>query len=133
MKLFVSTKIQVASSPVHGLGVFATQDIENGELIEECPFLELPLSHGEVSSLLIDYRFNFPSGDMTVETKQVVTFGYGSLYNHHDDSNAYWFSDNDKRTFLFYACKPIKAGEEIFVYYGGNEYWNDGRNNITIK
>jgi hypothetical protein len=62
MELFVSTKIKIATSPIHGFGVFATESIDRDELIEECAFLELPIKPKESTSLLIDYRFNYPSG-----------------------------------------------------------------------
>jgi hypothetical protein len=124
------TKIYLDNSPVHGLGVFAKVDIKQGELIEEAPFLELPINKGESSPLFIDYRFNFPSG--MEWTHQVLVMGYGSFYNHSDDASAYWFSDNQKRTFNFIASRDILAGEEIFTYYGDSNYWNDGRNRIEV-
>lgn len=133
MELFVSRKIKVASSPIHGFGVFAIADISAGELIEECTFLDLGLKPVEVSSLLQDYRFNYPNGPMTPTTKQVVILGAGSMYNHSDNASAYWVSDEIRQTFKFFANREIKVGEEIFVYYGGPEYWNDGRTNIEIK
>ena len=125
------TKIYVAKSPVHGWGVFAKEKILTGELIEECPVLDLPIEKGEVTSLLIDYRFNFPSG--TEWESQVVALGYGSLYNHSDQANAYWVSDNLARTFKFIASRDIEAGEEIFTYYGDASYWNDGRTHTNLK
>jgi SET domain-containing protein len=125
------TKIYVDKSPIHGWGVFASQDIETGEIIEEVPVLELPINKGEVTSLLIDYRFNWPQG---VEwDKQVVGLGFASLYNHSNDANAYWVSDLEKNTFKFISNKKISSGDEIFIWYGDVSYWNDGRSEIKIK
>jgi len=132
-KLFASRKIQVADSPVHGWGVFATEDIENGELIEECAFIPLPLKNGEVSSLLIDYRFNYPAGLLTTETQQVAVLGSGMLYNHREPNNVYWVTDENNKSFKFYACSKIKKGEELFLYYGDSNYWEDGRSNTNLK
>jgi SET domain-containing protein len=127
----VPQKIYLEESPIHGLGVFAKETIMEGEIIEECPFLELPIEKGDVTSLFIDYRFNFPSfGEWE---KQVLVMGYGSYYNHSENSNAYWYTDNDKRTFLFVSKRIIYPGEEICTYYGDMSYWNDGRNHIDIK
>lgn len=131
--LFQSKKLQVRESPIHGWGVFATTDIEENELIEECAFVELPIKNGETSNFLIDYRFNYPAGNMAPTTKQVAVLGYGMLYNHRDSNNAYWITDENSKSFKFYAKTPIKAGEEIFLYYGGSEYWNDGRTSTNIK
>lgn len=129
-KIESPTKIYVDKSPVHGWGVFAKEIISEGEIIEECPLLTLPISPGESTPLLIDYRFNWPSGNEWVE--QVVTLGFGSLYNHSEIPNAYWTSDLDKKTFKFIATKQIEPNEEIFVWYGDENYWNDGRTNTNI-
>jgi SET domain-containing protein len=127
----IPKKIYIDKSPVHGWGVFAKETILEGEVIEECPILTLPIYDGESSPILIDYRFNFPSGSEGW-TEQVIPFGYGGLYNHSDTPNANWYSNNDKRTFLFFATKNIEIGEEIFTYYGNEGYWNDGRSNINV-
>jgi SET domain-containing protein len=123
-------KIYIDKSPIHGWGVFAKYDIEEGELIEECPVLVLPIEKGEVTSLLIDYRFNWPQGLEYEE--QVVGLGYASLYNHSNNANAYWVSDLDKKTFKFFSSKKIEQGKEIFIWYGDVNYWNDGRNHIVV-
>lgn len=123
-------KIYVDKSPIQGLGVFASDFIEENELIEECSILTLPIEKGEVSGLLLDYRFNYPSGVEWEE--QVVGLGFASLYNHSETPNAYWVSNNDKRTFKFIANKKISPGDEILVYYGDVNYWNDGRTHVTV-
>jgi SET domain-containing protein len=124
-------KICVKNSPVHGLGIFATEKIIAGELIEECPILSLPMKFGETSSLFIDYRFNWPSGSSQWE-EQVVALGFASLYNHSESPNAYWFSVSEKRTFQFVASRDIEVDEEVFVWYGDSNYWNDGRSTINV-
>ena len=123
-------KVYADKSPIHGWGVFAKEDIMEGEVFEECPILTLPIEKGEVTSLLIDYRFNWPQGNDWQE--QVLVLGYGSLYNHSNDPNAFWVSDTENRTFKFVSNREIKQGEEIFVWYGDVDYWNDGRTHTNI-
>jgi hypothetical protein len=123
-------KILIKESPVLGLGVFCIEKISHGEVIEECPIFTLPIPKGESTPLLIDYRLNWPQGNDWDE--QVVPWGYGSLYNHSDPSNADWISDIERRTFKFIASRDIHPGEEIFVWYGDMNYWNDGRNHISV-
>lgn len=125
-----NTKIYVDKSPIHGWGVFAKEDIEEGEVFEECPILTLPITKGESTPLLIDYRFNWPQG--TEWEEQVLALGYGSLYNHSENANAFWVSDLDNRTFKFISNREIKKGEEIFVWYGDVNYWNDGRVHTNV-
>ena len=126
-----NSKVYVDKSPVHGWGVFAKGPIRQGEIIEECPVLKLPIENGESTALLIDYRFNWPQGNEWEE--QVVAFGYGSLYNHSENANAYWISNLENKTFQFIANRNIFPNEEIFVWYGDVNYWNDGRNHTDIK
>jgi SET domain-containing protein len=129
--IYPSKKIYVKKSPVHGWGVFAKEDIMENEVFEECPVLTLPIEKGEATSLLIDYRFNWPQGSDWKE--QVLTLGYGSLYNHSENANAFWISDLENKTFKFVSNRLIKQDEEIFVWYGDVSYWNDGRTNIDVK
>jgi hypothetical protein len=124
------TKIEIKESPGRGLGIFATEDIEEGEIIEECLLLTLPIQKGEVSSLFLDYRFNYPQqGEWT---EQVLGMGYGSYYNHSNNANAFWRDHPNIKAFQFVSNRKILRGEEIFVYYGDGSYWNDGRWSINI-
>lgn len=128
---FIKGKIEVKKSSIHGLGVFATDRIESNEIIEECPILLLPTKRGELNYTLIDYTFQWPrSLDWT---NHAIALGYGSLYNHSNNPNSDWFSDEDKNVFKFVALREIYKGEEITIYYGGDEYWNDGRTHVEMK
>ena len=130
-KILVPKKIYVDKSPIHGWGVFASEKIFVGELIEECTILSLPMKFGEVSGLMLDYRFNWPSGTLEWE-EQVISLGFGSLYNHSETPNAQWKSNNKKRTFEFTCVRDIEPNEEIFVWYGDVGYWNDGRDHVNL-
>ena len=128
--LIFSNKIEVRKSPIQGWGVFAKENINKGEILEECPFLTIPVSVGEASSIFIDYRFNYPRIN---HRHQVIVFGFASLYNHSDSPNAAWETNEENKLFLFFAVRDIEKDEEILVYYGGDNYWNDGRGHIKIK
>lgn len=124
--------IYLKHSQGRGLGVFALNRIFVGDVIEDCPLLSLPIEKGEVSSLLIDYRFNYPVGSTWDE--QVIALGYGSFYNHSNNPNAIWTNHpNLKKVFRFVAIKDIQENEEIFVYYGDDNYWSDGRTDTLSK
>ncbi len=132
MKIYPPRKLYVGKSPIHGYGVFANELIREGEIIEEAPIYDLKISKGEPSSLMNDYRFNWPQGSGPNWDKQVLAWGYGSLYNHSDNYNAVWNSNLENETFRFIATKDIQPDEEIFVYYGGATYWEDGRTNTNV-
>ena len=131
MRLDTPSKIYVDNSPIHGLGVFAKEQILVDEIFEICPVIDMGMKFGESSHILIDYRFNWPQGG-SEWTKQVVTAGFGMLYNHSNNANANWRSNFDTNSFEFFATKDINPGDEIFVWYGDMSYWNDGRNHTNI-
>ena len=124
--IYPPKKIYIKKSPIHGLGVFAFDYILEGEIIEVCPIIDMGMNRGESSHILIDYRFNWPQGVENFD-KQVVCSGYGMLYNHSEKANANWRSNLETNCFEFYAVKDILPHEEIFVWYGDINYWNDGR------
>lgn len=131
MSIITTEKIYLDKSPIHGWGVFASKAIAENEIIEVCPIIDMSLQKGETSHILIDYRFNWPQGTSNWE-KQVVCSGYGMMYNHSNSPNASWRSNLENNTFEFFAVKDIKPQEEIFVWYGGVEYWNDGRTHTNV-
>ena len=131
MRINPPTKIYVESSPIHGLGVFASEDINEGEILEVCPVIDMGMRFGDTSHILIDYRFNWPQGGSPWD-KQVVSTGFALLYNHSNTPNAAWRSNLEKNTFEFYSIKNIKADEEVFVWYGDVSYWNDGRAHTNV-
>ena len=118
--IFISPKICVKPSPVHRWGVFAVDFIAEGEIIEECPMVELEKSWLEKEDkILSKYRFNFPSGG--APESQQVCLGYGSLYNHSDQPNMYFYSvyyTPELSTYRFVASRDIEPNEEIFTSYG---------------
>ena len=135
MNLKLATKVEVKESPIHGMGVFAIEDIKAGEIIEECHLISLPFKPGEQSFFLYDYKFNYPAEGKVEE--YVLPLGNGCIYNHSDNNNAYWRNHPQYKEFQFVAIKDIKVGEEICTYYGGDEYWKSveafKRKNIKLS
>jgi SET domain-containing protein len=130
MKLKTADKIEIKIATGKGYGVFATELIEAGEVIEECHLLTLPIERGESSALLIDYRFCWPCS--TDWTEQVIPLGYGCIYNHSNDNNAFWQDHPETKAFQFIAKRRILPGEEICTYYGDSTYWEDGRTSTSV-
>ena len=127
--LILNEKIEVRKSPIHGWGVFAKEDIKSGEILEESYFIILPIQKGELSPLLLDYRFNFPRFNSEY---QVIPFGFSCIYNHSNEANAKWETDEENQLFIFETIRDIKRDEEICTYYGGMDYWNDGRTHTSV-
>ena len=128
-RLIFNSKIELRKSTIHGWGVFAKDVILSNEILEEIPFLILPIVKGESSPLFNDYRYNFPSGDWKY---QVVAMGFATYYNHSNTPNAGWYTDEQNEILVFTTIRQIEKDEEIFTYYGDVNYWNDGRLNTKV-
>ena len=113
--VFISSKIEVRKSPIHGMGVFAKENIKSGEIIENCHFTILEKNFFEIDKKLQEYVFAYPKIN---PTKTVVVWGYGSIYNHSKNNNADWVSDEEKNVFTFFTIRDINEGEEICTNYG---------------
>jgi SET domain-containing protein len=131
VKVFTSNKIYIDNSKIEnaGRGVFAAVNIKKGELIEECPIIEVPLQ--DVSnlkeSILINYYFYWGPKNK----KLAVALGFGSIYNHSYEPNATYKRDNKRSIISFFAIKNIKKNEEITSNYNfGNP---DDKSPVTVK
>ena len=113
--LYKNSKIEVRRSPINGYGVFANDDINAGETLEECYYLNI--SKTQIVDGLRDYVFGHVENN---KKNIIVVLGYGSIYN---SSNAE--SERNAKTKIFpkdkyisfYAMNNIKKDEEIFIYY----------------
>lgn len=120
-KLKRPLKLEIGLAPGKGWGVFATSPIFKGEIIEECPVLEIPRKAYQcVPDLFIDYAFN----SLIQNEIPVLLFGFGDVYNHSNTPNAKWdLHPQNNRVFRFTAIQDIKPGEEVCTHYGNEEYW----------
>ena len=105
--------------PNGGLGVFAKKPIQKGELLEVCPFIEVPKTvvFGYEDNLLQNYVFTSHNDPRM----SLIVFGYGSMYNHSlDNPNVvYRINASNRKRFLdFIAMRDIPAGTELFINYG---------------
>jgi SET domain-containing protein len=113
-----------APSGKHRYGMYCTEPIDEESVIEICPVLLLTSTEAKTidrSHTLYSYYFEWTRGRIA------IALGYGSLYNHSKDPNAYFDPDYKNQLILFKAHRHIAPGEEILVdYHAGNpdeEVW----------
>ena len=111
--LFKHPHTMVKKSDVHGWGVFATQDIPEGTLLETCHYVKACKFTSKLYAKMTGLH-NYTFFDTTGEYACTV-FGWGSIFNSSEDANAAWQAGED--LFSFWTTKDIKAGEEIFLDY----------------
>lgn len=111
----------VKKSAIHGYGVFANQDFQPGDIIEEC----YALVRNQNESGYEDFYFTFKDKEKNIEKKVAILLGFGCIYNHATIPNASYQFDIEHSLAIFKANCAIKKGQEIFVSYGKN--WFDKR------
>lgn len=101
------------------MGVFAAEDIKEGELIEKCYLIKVSVEPENLGTLY-DYVYNYPQkGDYKF---LVLPTGGGCVYNHDDNNNAIWVDSKEPMHFDYIATKDIKTNTEICTHYG-DPYW----------
>lgn len=112
---FSSGSLYVKDVPGKGWGVFSSQKIEKGALIERAPVLALA---GEGPDELMHYLY------FHEEQGYCVGLGYTSLYNHSHNPNTWWSIDSMSITIT--AAENIEPDTEIVIDYGWDDYhWED--------
>lgn len=110
--------IYFGPSELGGRGVFTSEDLPKGALLEICPVIIIPEEQLELihSSVLHDYYFFWG-----IENKKcAIALGFGSLYNHACPSNADYDFDYENKTIDIRAVEDIPAGAEITINYMGD-------------
>jgi hypothetical protein len=103
------------------LGVFAGRSFSKGDIIDRNAAVVVPT--GQVySSQIGNYVFG---GRFSLESWLVL--GSGSLCNYCSKPNALlaWNDSSDKASIYLIAQEAIVPGDEIFVSYGGDEWFSD--------
>ena len=113
--------LYIADSLDRGRGVFTSERLPGGKLIEVAPVIVMSREERMLldQTLLHDYIFFWGENDAAC----CVALGYVSIYNHHYQSNAEYEMDFMARLIRIKTIRPIKKGEEIFINYNGT--WND--------
>jgi len=129
IEFYSPSKIIIKQSTIHGRGVFANQDIQEGEIVERCPTIALGFRSRYHSDPQI-YRYLY--GQPMCPCNECKThgfifhmvLGYGMIYNHQDNANTTWKFDYANSIADVIANRDIKKGDEIFVDYG-TKYFHD--------
>lgn len=113
----------IAPTAAMGRGVFTSEAIEAGTLIEIAPVIIMSGEERKLldQTLLHDYIFEW--GDDNQQC--CMALGYVPVYNHSYSSNCEYEMDFDTALIYIKTVKDINAGEELFINYNGT--WNDSQ------
>lgn len=114
----IKVELSVRASPIQGLGVFAEQVVEAGQVVEICPTVFIPdevVDHLDRTPLA-HYVYPWEGGNIAV-------LGYGMVYNHAVDPNCEYLTIPDERfgvgVQVYSARRRVEPGEELTVNYTG--------------
>jgi len=119
----ILASLYIAITKSMGLGVFTSEDIDEGTIIEESPVIVMSNVERKLldQTLLHDYIFEW--GEK--KNQCCMALGYISVYNHSYKSNCEYEMDFKKKLISIKVIYFIKAGEELFINYNGD--WNDNK------
>lgn len=113
----------IAPTSSMGRGVFTSESIEAGTLVEISPVIVMSTDERKLldQTLLHDYIFEWGGA----KNQCCMALGYIPIYNHSYHSNCEYEMDFDGEQISIRAVRFIKAGEELFINYNGN--WNSSK------
>lgn len=112
------SKITVKKSMVHGNGIFAKEDISEGEVIEELRLFRLGWRMAYQKDPVLE-RYAIADNsckcrDCTIHGPSIyIPLGYGALYNYGFDSNIRASFDFPNLKMKIIASEDISAGKEL--------------------
>jgi hypothetical protein len=125
----------VTKSNVHGIGVFAAKNFQTSETIETFPIVPLYFrTHYQGDIRILDYSVVKQCDCEECKRHGNVIYlrlGYGGIYNHQDVFNAELIMDYKNMIGTCVATKPIQVNDEIFINYGINYRFPEGK--ISIR
>ena len=113
--------LYIASTKNMGRGVFTSENIDEGTIIEESPVIVMNMAERKLIDQTILHDYIFEWGEKKDEC--CMALGYIAAYNHSYKSNCEYEMDFDQNTISIKTMHFIKAGEELFINYNGD--WNE--------
>lgn len=115
--------LNIKSTINKGRGVFTSEKIAAGTVIEESPVIVMSAEDRKLldKTLLHDYIFEWGAN----RDKCCMALGLIPIYNHSYESNCEYFMDFEEDTIEVKTVREISVGEELTINYNGD--WNDGK------
>jgi uncharacterized protein len=107
--------LTIASSPKRGRGVFTTENLKKGTVLETSPVVVLTEKDRKAVEETLLYHYVFEWGKD--KKKAALALGYVSLYNHSYDANCEYEMEFGKKIMTIKTIRDIKKGEELFINY----------------
>ena len=107
--------LTIAQSGNKGRGVFTTEAIAKGKVIEISPVVVLSTKDRKQVEKTKLFNYIFEWGNS--HKKAAVALGYISVYNHSYNANCVYEMDFEEETITIKTVRAIKKGEELSINY----------------
>ena len=123
-ELYLNPAIYIARSDTHRWGVFTSEDIKKGDVLQESPYCTF--NEKEIKKSKVVTRYTYATcGEHRVKDL-VLGFGFAAMYNHSEEyCNAAYQLDTVNEVMRHYAVEDIPADSEIFIDYGCGPDWGE--------
>jgi SET domain-containing protein len=107
--------LEIKTTSNKGLGVFATENIPEGTLIEVSPVIVLNENDTQLihKTNLYNYYFSWEEN----QKASAIALGYVSIYNHAIDANCLYETYFEEKVIKIITRKNIAKGEELTINY----------------
>src|SRR5215212_3248891 len=107
--------LYISETPTMGRGVFTSENIEKGTIVETSPVIVMSSEERKLldQTLLHDYIFEWGAK----KQECCMALGYIAVYNHSYKSNCEYEMDYVNERISIKTVRFIKAGEELFINY----------------
>jgi SET domain-containing protein len=108
----------IAPSDKGGRGVFTTEMIKAGTIVEISPVLVFSVAQRKIieQTMLHDYIFEWGHS----KRKAALGLGYISMYNHDYNSNCEYEMDYETNLITLKVVRDIDKGEELTINYNAH-------------
>jgi SET domain-containing protein len=107
--------LYIGYSEDRGRGVFVSESLSIGDLIEICPIIKIPTGQLKFIDCTEAYNYYFIWEESGYEA--CIALGYGSLYNHSLNPNAMVIMDYTDDTIKIECIQEVQPGTEILIDY----------------
>lgn len=113
--------LYIAPAPGKGRGVFTSEAIPAGTVVEIAPVIIMPAADREWldKTLLHDYIFEWGADKQHC----CMALGYVPVYNHAAPANCEYEMDYEDDLIHIHTTQNIAAGEELCINYNG--HWDN--------
>lgn len=122
----ISQDLVIKETSKKGKGVFTTNFIPAGIILEESPVIVMNNKERLLldQTKMHDYIFEWHGiKDENGKPGCCVALGYLSVYNHSYQSNCEYYMDYESGTMMIKSVRDIQPNEELTINYNGD--WDD--------